>query len=146
MATALPFVTMGVVSNGHNGIAGNERVRSRIAAELPEQALALSTGSKWLLVGCSAYSGFIWTEKLTILFLLKRVARGFAVEKAVLPVMGLVVATYLTIVVVVTSYCRPFYKYWQFFPDPGGKFAHSLIFLIGWGIATYMYSFPNANR
>ncbi|KAK7984961.1 hypothetical protein PG996_005804 [Apiospora saccharicola] len=64
---------------------------------------------------------FIWTEKLTFLSLLKRVTRGLAVERAVLPVIELVVTSYLIIVFVVTSYCRPFYKYWQFNPDPGDR-------------------------
>ncbi|KAK8076969.1 hypothetical protein PG996_003139 [Apiospora saccharicola] len=110
-----------VQSNRADRVPPNEAARLQIVTETPEVAESLAVGSKWFLVGWFTYPGFVWTEKLCILFLLKRLTRGLWVERLVKPMMAIVITCYLIIVVIVTTYRIPFHKIWQIYPDPGTR-------------------------
>ncbi|KAK8009455.1 hypothetical protein PG991_012006 [Apiospora marii] len=88
---------------------------SRLAVRIRVQGFRRLDGDDYLSVLA------FWTEKLCILFLLKRLTRGLWVERLVKPMMAIVVTCYLIIVVVVTTYCIPFHNYWQIYPDPGTR-------------------------
>ncbi|KAK8130637.1 hypothetical protein PG999_003017 [Apiospora kogelbergensis] len=119
--TVMSFAAQGVAENGHNRVPPSEAARLQIVTQTPDLAESLAVGSKWFLVGWFTYPGFVWTEKLCILFLLKRLTRGLWVQRFIKPLMAIVVGCYLIIVILVTTYCIPFHKYWQIYPDPGTR-------------------------
>lgn len=113
---------VGVASNGHNKVPNQTgQDRYDLITNQPEVAAAYARGSQWFLVGWFTYPGFIWTLKLCMLFLLKRLTRDLWINKFIKPTMVLVLTCYIVGVIVICTYCRPFYKYWQIYPDPGGK-------------------------
>lgn len=114
-----------VSTYGHNKVPGigeaSNPARLKLVTENPELAEQLATGSKFFLVGWFMYPGFVWTLKLCMVFFLRRLVAGIWVEKFIIPMMVLVCTCYVIIIIVVTTSCRPFYKYWQIYPDPGCK-------------------------
>ncbi|KAK7947850.1 uncharacterized protein PG986_008736 [Apiospora aurea] len=96
--TVMSFAVQGVAENGHNRVPPNEAARLQIVTKTPELAESLAVGSKWFLVGWFTYPGFVWTEKLCILFLLKRLTRGLLVERLIKPMMVIFITCYLIIV------------------------------------------------
>lgn len=65
--------------------------------------------------------GFMWTMKLSMLFLMKRLTQSTPVGKFILPIMAYTVVSYIIHAIIVLTYCAPFHKYWQIYPDPGEK-------------------------
>ena len=89
----------------------------------PEEAALRQKGTKWFMVGWFTYIGLIWTLKLNMLFLYRRVVSVVWVKVFIVPTMILVGVTGLSIWIMFASACRPFHKLWQILPDPGSKFA-----------------------
>ncbi|KAH7119934.1 hypothetical protein B0J11DRAFT_582429 [Dendryphion nanum] len=97
----------------------------------PEQAASRQKGTKWFMVGWYTYIGLIWTLKLNMLFLYKRVVSVVWVKKYIVPAMIFVGVTGASIWILFASACRPFHKLWQILPDPGKYcFPQSHVFLI----------------
>ena len=87
----------------------------------PEQAATRQKGSKWFMVGWYTYIGLIWTLKLNMLFLYRRVVSVVWVKKYIGPTLIFAGVTGLSIWILFASACRPFHKLWQILPDPGSK-------------------------
>jgi hypothetical protein len=85
----------------------------------PEQAAARQKGSQWFMVGWFTYIGLIWTLKLNMLFLYRRVVSVVWVKMFIVPTMVFVGATGISIWILLGTACRPFHKIWQILPDPG---------------------------
>ncbi|KAG9193561.1 hypothetical protein G6011_03596 [Alternaria panax] len=85
----------------------------------PEQAAARQKGSQWFMVGWFTYIGLIWTLKLNMLFLYRRVVSMVWVKMFIVPTMVFVGATAISIWILLGTACRPFHKIWQILPDPG---------------------------
>ncbi|KAF4989001.1 hypothetical protein FDECE_14855 [Fusarium decemcellulare] len=123
--TVMSVAAVHVSTDGHNKVPGvgpeSNPIRLTIVQEDPETAEHLARGSKFFLVGWLTYPGFVWTLKLCMMFLLKRLTKGLYMARFIKPMMALIVTCYVIIVIVVCTYCRPFHKYWQVYPDPGTK-------------------------
>jgi hypothetical protein len=78
-------------------------------------------GSQIFLAGFFSYAIIVWTLKFNMLFFYRRLVRGTKMERAILPVLGLVGATAIAIILTFTLMCVPFKKLWQVYPDPGGR-------------------------
>lgn len=87
----------------------------------PEQAATRQKGSKWFMVGWYTYIGLIWTLKLNMLFLYRRVVSLVWVKKYIAPTLIFAGVTGVSIWILFASACRPFQKLWQILPDPGSK-------------------------
>lgn len=96
----------------------------------PEAAEPFILGTKWFCVGVATYITFIWLLKMNMLFLYQRVVNGLWVEKFIIPTMGLVVVTYIAIMMILFLPCRPYSRMWVVFPDQGGvypAFSHGVL-------------------
>jgi hypothetical protein len=87
----------------------------------PEQAALRQKGTKWFMVGWYTYIGLIWTLKLNMLFLYRRVVSVGWVKTFIVPTMVFVGVTGVSIWILFASACRPFHKLWQILPDPGSR-------------------------
>ncbi|KAK3312087.1 hypothetical protein B0H66DRAFT_505538 [Apodospora peruviana] len=85
----------------------------------PEQTEPLILGTKWFCAGVATYITFIWLLKMNMLFLYQRVVKGLWVAKFIIPTMGLVIATYISIMMIIFLPCRPYNRMWIVFPDQG---------------------------
>lgn len=106
----------------HTGILPDD-VRENLT---PEGVQAYTYGTQMFLFGLSIYFCVVWTLKANMLFFYRRVVKGTWTERLVGPVMGLVVGSFLVIVLTMTLTCRPFKTLWQVLPDPGRKSSHIL--------------------
>jgi hypothetical protein len=88
----------------------------------PEEAALRQKGTKWFMVGWYTYIGLIWTLKLNMLVLYRRIVSVAWVNKFIVPTMGLVGVTGVSIWILFTTACHPFKKLWQIYPDPGSEF------------------------
>src|SRR5689334_6434683 len=71
-----------------------------------EQAKSLVFGTQWFCVGVATYILFIWTLKLNMLFLYRRVVNGLWVEKFIKPTICLVVGTFVASYLILFCACR----------------------------------------
>ncbi|OTA99811.1 hypothetical protein M426DRAFT_36564, partial [Hypoxylon sp. CI-4A] len=117
--TAMSIAAAIVSSNGSNGGLGSDEVRLAIVTDTPELAAMYTYGAKLFMVGWYTYTGFLWTLKLCMLFLLKRVTQGLQIGKIIKPLIGTVLVFWVAILILISSLCQPFDHYWQVYPDPG---------------------------
>jgi hypothetical protein len=117
------YATMTVAAHivGGTGDTSHLTMKQRLSFT-PEQAAARQKGTKWFMVGWYSYIGLIWTLKLNMLFLFRRVATTGWVNRFIVPVMVFVGSTAIAIWILLASACRPFHKLWQILPDPGSKY------------------------
>lgn len=106
---------IGVTVLGTNAGWTDEQRLTMSGKRLEEVVLA----SKCFLIGWLCYAGTVWILKLCMAFFFKRVTEGLRQQKYIKPAMGYVLATWLTISLLLLLNCRPIYKYWQVYPDPG---------------------------
>lgn len=90
-----------------------------------DQAAPLILGTQWFCTGVATYVTFIWILKLNMLFLYQRVVHGLWVAKFIKPTMGLVIVTYISIMLILFCSCRPYHRMWIVYPDQGGEFSHT---------------------
>ena len=102
----------------HTGDTSHLTMEQRLALT-PEQAATRQSGTKWFMVGWYTYIGLIWSLKLNMLFLYRRVVSIVWIKKFIVPAMALVGVTGVSIFIMFASACRPFHKLWQILPDPG---------------------------
>lgn len=120
------------IVGGHGDIHAltlDER-RALVLAD-PEVSEPVIMGTKWFCVGVATYITFIWLLKFNMLFLYQRIVNGLWVEKFIIPTMGLVVVTYISIMMLLFLPCRPYHRMWIIFPDQGGMPPLSPSGLIG---------------
>lgn len=94
--------------------------RRALVLAAPDVSEPVIMGTKWFCVGVATYITFIWLLKLNMLFLYQRIVNGLWVEKFIIPTMGLVVVTYISIMMLLFLPCRPYHRMWIIFPDQGG--------------------------
>lgn len=85
----------------------------------PEMAAMRQQGTQWFMVGWYTYIGLIWTLKLNMLFLYRRVVGFIFVRKLIMPTIIFVGVTGMAIWILLSTACRPFNHLWQITPDPG---------------------------
>ncbi|OJD34058.1 uncharacterized protein BKCO1_2500010 [Diplodia corticola] len=85
----------------------------------PSQVPAWVYGSKIFMLGQMLYASIVWSLKFNMLFFYRRITRGLWVEKLIIPTLAFVAMTGIAVLLVFTCTCRPFYKLWQVWPDPG---------------------------
>lgn len=108
-----------IVSQSGDNANMSDEYRKNISAQ---EAATRTLGSKAFIVGWFTYTGMLWTLKICVLAFLRRVTSGLGSAKLILPVFYLVLVSWVVNIVLFVSSCRPFYKYWQIYPDPGSKF------------------------
>jgi hypothetical protein len=96
----------------------------------PEQAALRQKGTKWFMVGWYTYIGLIWTLKLNMLFLYRRLVSVGWAQLVIVPTMVFVGVTGVSIWILFASACRPFSKLWQILPDPGRTFTHTTLMAV----------------
>ena len=106
-------------------IVGQGKHTSLLTPEMRESMPVAEYGS-WefssqiFLAGFFSYAIIVWTLKFNMLFFYRRLVRGTKMERAILPVLGLVGASAVAIILTFTLMCIPFRKLWQVYPDPQG--------------------------
>ena len=93
-------------------------------------------GSKLILAERILYAGFIWTAKLAVLELLKRLVGAYwrkSYQVGLLVIRYFLLVTYTAVVIATLVECRPFHHYWQVIPDPGPRCREGLVQLITMG-------------
>lgn len=80
------------------------------------------TGSKIQIAGWSSYSVLLWALKASLLFFYLRLTAGLGRGYRIRIYIGFVFILVSLIVVTMNLFlaCRPFYKMWQIYPNPGG--------------------------
>ncbi|CEF74611.1 hypothetical protein FGSG_02334 [Fusarium graminearum PH-1] len=78
-------------------------------------------GSQMFFVSLILNVVILWTLKLNMLCLYKRVVRGLCTERFVKPLMAQVLVSFTVIILTLALTCRPFNQLWQVWPDPGPK-------------------------
>lgn len=113
--TVVAYVFIMGAGGKHTSLLTHEQRRLMPAAEVP----AWQYGSKIFMLGQMLYASIVWSLKFNMLFFYRRICRGLWVEKLIIPAIGLVAVTGTAILLIFTLTCRPFYKLWQVWPDPG---------------------------
>ncbi|KAB5559593.1 hypothetical protein GE09DRAFT_61200 [Coniochaeta sp. 2T2.1] len=109
----LLYGTNNVDLSGIDGIAFSEReLRNRVI------------GSRIVLLARIFDAATLWTLKAATLEFFRRL-KGITREKnsarAMMIMRGILVATFIIVVISTLAECQPFSHYWQVSPDPGGK-------------------------
>ncbi|KAB8071482.1 hypothetical protein BDV29DRAFT_197345 [Aspergillus leporis] len=89
------------------------------AALTPDQIELLARGSKCLLAGWTCYVTLIWSLKACMLFFYNRLTLGLVQQKLVKFNAVLCLCTYVAVILTIFLHCRPLYKNWQVYPNPG---------------------------
>lgn len=105
---------------GGTGDTSHLRMQQRLSFT-PEEAATRQKGTKWFMIGWFTYIGLIWSLKLNMLFLYRRLVSRVYIRRYILPTMSFVGATGISIWIMFATACRPFHKLWQILPDPGSK-------------------------
>ncbi|KAA8624556.1 hypothetical protein PtrV1_00236 [Pyrenophora tritici-repentis] len=114
------YTGMTVAAHEVGGVSDTSHMTMEYRLSLtPEQAALHQRSSKWFMVGWFTYIGLIWSLKLNMLFLYRRVVSVVWVSAFLLPTMLLVGVTGISIWLMFALACRPFNRLWQILPDPG---------------------------
>ncbi|KAI1371623.1 hypothetical protein F4677DRAFT_305867 [Hypoxylon crocopeplum] len=105
------------------GLANNAMTDEQRAALSPDSAEYRTRviGSKIQLAGWSSYSVLLWALKASLLVFYMRLTAGLARTYLIRIYIGfgLLIASFMTILLNLFLSCRPFHKNWQINPDPG---------------------------
>ncbi|UNI22252.1 hypothetical protein JDV02_008157 [Purpureocillium takamizusanense] len=115
LAYSVGFHAHGLANNGMT-----DSQRAGLSPDSDEFRLRI-VGCKIQLAGWSSYSTLLWTLKASLLVFYMRLTAGLDRHYIVRIYVGfaLLASTWLTVELNLLLACRPFYKYWQIFPDPG---------------------------
>lgn len=106
---------------GLTGDTSNLTKEQRISMSASEISTR-QQGTKWFMVGWYTYIGLIWSLKMNMLFLYKRLVGMTWVSKFIRPAMVFVGMTGIAIWILLSVACRPFSHLWQVYPDPGREY------------------------
>ncbi|KAI0157118.1 hypothetical protein GGR52DRAFT_577115 [Hypoxylon sp. FL1284] len=117
--TSLAY-SVGAVAQGlaNNGMTDAERAAlSPDSAEFKTRVI----GSKIQLAGWSSYSVLLWSLKASLLVFYMRLTAGLRRSYLIRIYIGfgLLIGSFMTILLNLFLGCRPFHKNWQINPDPG---------------------------
>lgn len=79
----------------------------------------LEMGSKMEFVTWYTYPGFVWVLKFCILFFYRRLTLGLTKERTLNLLFVFCGVTWATLIIAVSSTCRPFHNNWTIRPLPG---------------------------
>lgn len=79
----------------------------------------LEMGSKMEFVTWYTYPGFVWVLKFCILFFYRRLTLGLTKERTLNFLFVFCGVTWISLIIAVSSTCRPFHKNWTIRPLPG---------------------------
>ncbi|KAI1437289.1 hypothetical protein GGR50DRAFT_700273 [Xylaria sp. CBS 124048] len=109
------------------------------------------TGCKIQLSGWSTYSALLWTLKASLLVFYIRLTAGLGRTylRRIYIGFAILASTYLAATLNLFLGCRPFYKYWQIYPDPGDACQPAVSVRVVWVYASlnilsdlYLLSIP----
>lgn len=115
MAPAIGQVFVQVAEGRHTSDLTHEERKNMS----DEERAKWTYGSQIFLFGLTGYFFIIWTLKFNMVCFYSRVVRGLWTEKFIMPLMVLIIATFVAIVFTLALTCRPFQHLWQVWPDPG---------------------------
>ncbi|ORX97614.1 hypothetical protein BCR34DRAFT_577811 [Clohesyomyces aquaticus] len=114
------YTAMTVAAHIVGGTGDTSHLQDDVRVSLsPGAAAKFQKGSKWFMVGWYTYIGLIWTLKLNMLFLYRRLGNVTWIRRFILPMMIFAGMTGISIWILFATACRPFHKLWQILPDPG---------------------------
>ncbi|KAK8009641.1 hypothetical protein PG989_000574 [Apiospora arundinis] len=95
--------------------------------------LTASGGSKAQIACQNTYTAMLWTLKTAVCSFYYRFMRELAGYRYRIKIaFGVIFISWFTVHMTLLAGCRPFYKYWQFYPDPGNfcQAAVSRVFIL----------------
>ncbi|PSK48386.1 hypothetical protein B9Z65_5562 [Elsinoe australis] len=96
-----------------NGGGSNFMTDEEIAALTPETTAMRILGSKWVLVSEQAMIFTIWSCKIIMLLVYRRLTSGLKQERWIKLVAAWVVVGFIAVQVALFASCRPFTAYWS---------------------------------
>ncbi|KAI9682540.1 MAG: hypothetical protein M1829_000333 [Trizodia sp. TS-e1964] len=122
MVTIL-FVTMRAIGAHIAFLYGNNNVSPDYRKShtfTPDEIYRIETGSKFSFTNRVLFANILWIEKAVLLLFYKRLIRKIKWERVILRTYWSILAlSYIVVLVVSLSECKPFERYWQVVPDPG---------------------------
>ncbi|KAK7183376.1 hypothetical protein DPSP01_000494 [Paraphaeosphaeria sporulosa] len=110
---------VGFAAHGLDNSGMTPAQRSALSPEDAEYKLRL-IGAKIQVAGWTSASCLLWTLKLCVAFFYLRLHDGLTRYKIRIYIgIGLIVTTFITLIMTIYLSCRPFNHYWQISPDPG---------------------------
>ncbi|KAK2612670.1 hypothetical protein QQS21_001287 [Conoideocrella luteorostrata] len=116
--------SVGVFAHGLANNGMTDAHRAALPTNSEEHGLRV-VGSIIQLCGWSTYSTLLWSLKVSWLFFYMRLTEGlgrrYRTRIRIYIGFGLVLVTWLAVLLNIFLGCRPFRRYWQINPDPGIK-------------------------
>ncbi|KAK7955260.1 hypothetical protein PG988_015954, partial [Apiospora saccharicola] len=139
LVAALLFIAETMLAYSVNawwlGLANNgldDETRARYAKDHLMTRLIIG-GSKTQIAGQNSYTAMLWTLKTAVCSFYYRLTHDLAGYKYRIRVaFGFIFVSWFTVHMTLLAGCFPFYKYWQFYPDPGNfcQAAVSRVFIL----------------
>ncbi|CAI6336694.1 unnamed protein product [Periconia digitata] len=110
---------VGLLARGlaNNGMTDEER--SALLPDDPEYGWRV-TGSKIQVAGWTTATCLLWTLKMCMAIFYLRLTNGLKqYATRIHIVMGMIIGTWVMVIMTIYLSCRPFHHYWQISPDPG---------------------------
>ncbi|KAI1821583.1 hypothetical protein F4861DRAFT_453759 [Xylaria intraflava] len=145
LAYSVGAVAMGLANNGMT-----DEQRRTLDPNSTEYHTRV-TGCKIQLSGWSTYSALLWTLKASLLVFYIRLTAGLGRTylRRIYIGFAILASTYLAATLNLFLGCRPFYRYWQIYPDPGDTCQPAVSTRIVWVYASlniisdlYLLSIP----
>lgn len=125
--TALAY-TVGAYWHGlaNNGMTDAERVALNQNRTSEEYRLRVN-GSKTQVAGWSTYTLLLWLLKASMCTFYLRLTAALNYHVRIYIGFGLIVTTWVAVLLSILLGCRPLSKNWQIYPDPGSTFLLSAV-------------------
>ncbi|KAK8067314.1 hypothetical protein PG997_014061, partial [Apiospora hydei] len=117
----------GMANNGYD-----DEQRASYAKD-PLMTWLIIAGSKTQIAGQNCYTAMLWTLKTAVCSFYSRLTHDLAGYKYRIRVaFGFIFVSWFTVHMTLMAGCFPFYKYWQFYPNPGNscQAAVSKVFIL----------------
>ncbi|KAK8017836.1 hypothetical protein PG993_014162 [Apiospora rasikravindrae] len=118
---------LGMANNGYD-----DETRASYAKD-PLMTRLIIGGSKTQIAGQNTYTALLWTLKMAVCSFYSRLTHDLAGYKYRIRVaFGFIFVSWFTVHMTLMAGCFPFYKYWQFYPNPGNscQAAVSRVFIL----------------
>ena len=111
----------------------NDALMRHLRDLTPAQLASIKTGSILALVARLFDTSFFWLQVTVLLLFYTKLLRSYHWTRIVIKLCwGLLVISFVVVVIVTFTECHPFQRYWQVFPDPGNcARAYVQLFLQG---------------
>ncbi|KAF1958356.1 hypothetical protein CC80DRAFT_534123 [Byssothecium circinans] len=110
---------VGAVARGLANNGMTDAQRSALSHDDPEYTWR-TVGSKIQVAGWTTSVCLLWTLKLCMTCFYLRLTNGLERYRTRIHIaLGLIVSTFIVVILTIYFSCRPFHHYWQINPDPG---------------------------